>query len=171
MTVPPPKPDKVSRSALAARLTALRVAAGLSGNALAKRMGIIQSRQWKIEHGELLPTEEDIRAWVRAIGERQEVAAELIDLLADARVEYQTFKAAYRKGGGGAAYQEQVRAIEERSARVGEFQAAMIPAVLQTADYAREILSLPKRPGRLGFRQGRPRGDHRRAATTAGNPP
>jgi len=38
-------------------------------------------------------------AWVRATGERQEVAAELIDLLADARVEYQTFKAAYRKGG------------------------------------------------------------------------
>ena len=150
MTVPPPKPDKVSRSALAARLTALRVAAGLSGNALAKRMGIIQSRQWKIEHGELLPTEEDIRAWVRAIGERQEVAAELIDLLAEARVEYQTFKAAYRKGGGGAAYQEQVRAIEERSTRVGEFQVAMIPAILQTADYAREILSLPSGPAAWG---------------------
>jgi len=150
LTVPPPKLDKVSRSALAARLTALRVAAGLSGNALAKRMGIIQSRQWKIEHGELLPTEEDIRAWVRATGERQEVAAELIDLLAEARVEYQTFKAAYRKGGGGAAYQEQVRAIEERSTRIGEFQVAMIPAILQTADYAREILSLPSGPAAWG---------------------
>jgi transcriptional regulator with XRE-family HTH domain len=154
LTVPPPKPDKVSRSALAARLTALRVAAGLSGNALAKRMGIIQSRQWKIEHGELLPTEEDIRAWVRATGERQEVAAELIDLLVEARVEYQTFKAAYRKGGGGAAYQEQVRAIEERSTRIGEFQVAMIPAILQTADYAREILSLPSGPAAWGSDRG-----------------
>lgn len=150
MTIPAPKSDKVSRSALAARLTSLRTAAGLSGNALAKRMGIVQSRVWKIEHGELLPTEDDIRAWVRATGQRQEVEGELAGLLAEARVEYQTFKAAYRKGGGGAAYQEQVRAIEERSTRIGEFQVAMIPAILQTAAYAREILSLPSGPATWG---------------------
>jgi transcriptional regulator with XRE-family HTH domain len=150
LTIPAPKPENVSRSALAARLTAMRVAAGLSGNALAKRMGMIQSRQWKIEHGELLPTEDDIRAWVRSTGESQEVAAELINMLAEARVEHQTFKAAYRKGGGGAAYQEQIRVIEERSTRIGEFQVAMIPAILQTADYAREILSLPSGPAAWG---------------------
>jgi transcriptional regulator with XRE-family HTH domain len=128
----------------------MRVAAGLSGNALAKRMGMIQSRQWKIEHGELLPTEDDIRAWVRSTGESQQVAAELTDMLAEARIEHQSFKVAYRKGGGGAAYQEQVRAIEERSTRIGEFQVAMIPAILQTADYAREILSLPSGPAAWG---------------------
>ena len=116
MTIPAPKSDKVSRSALAARLTSLRTEAGLSGNALARRMGIVQSRVWKIEHGELLPTEDDIRAWVRATGQRQEVEGELTDMLAEARVEYQTFKAAYRKGGGGANLLEQPFALLCRQA-------------------------------------------------------
>jgi hypothetical protein len=78
------------------------------------------------------------------------VEGELADILAEARVEYQTFKAAYRKGGGGAAYQERVRAIEERSTRIGEFQVAMIPAILQTQGYAREILFLPSGPATCG---------------------
>ena len=99
MTIPPSVPGSTSRDALAARLTALRTAAGLSGNALAKRMGIVQSRVWKIEHGELLPTEDDIRAWVQATGHDPETARGLIQMLAEARAEYATFKIAYGKGG------------------------------------------------------------------------
>ena len=150
MTILPPKPDKVSRVALAARLTALRLAAGMSGNALGKRMGVVQSRVWKIEHGQLLPTEDDIHAWARATGQGREVAGELIGMLAEARIEYQTFRAAFRKGGGAAGLRAQIAAIEERSTRIGEFQVAMIPAILQTAQYAREILSLPSGPAAWG---------------------
>jgi predicted GIY-YIG superfamily endonuclease len=62
---------------LAAHLTELRVEAGLSGNALARRMGIVQSRVWKIEHAQLMPGEDDIRAWARAVG-RDEIAADLL---------------------------------------------------------------------------------------------
>jgi transcriptional regulator with XRE-family HTH domain len=150
LTIPPGKTDKVSRDALAARLTALRTAAGLSGNALARRMGVVQSRVWKIEHGQLLPTEDDIHAWARATGQGREVVGELIGMLAEARIEYQTFRAAFRKGGGAAGLQAQIAAIEERSTRIGEFQVAMIPAILQTAQYAREILSLPSGPAAWG---------------------
>jgi transcriptional regulator with XRE-family HTH domain len=150
LTIPPPKPDKVSREALAARLTALRLAAGMSGNAFGKRIGVVQSRVWKIEHGQLLPTEDDIRAWVRATGHGHETVDELIEMLVEARVEYQTFRTAYRKGGGAAGLQAQIAAIEERSTRIGEFQVAMIPAILQTAQYAREILSLPSGPAAWG---------------------
>jgi transcriptional regulator with XRE-family HTH domain len=150
LTIPPPKPDKVSREALAARLTALRLAAGISGNAFGKRMGVVQSRVWKIEHGQLLPTEDDIRAWVRATGQGREVVDELIEMLGEARVEHQTFRTAYRKGGGAAGLQAQIAAIEERSTRIGEFQVAMIPVILQTAQYAREILSLPSGPAAWG---------------------
>ena len=149
MTIPPSVPGSTSRDALAARLTALRTAAGLSGNALAKRMGIVQSRVWKIEHGELLPTGDDIRAWVQATGRDREAAAELIQMVEEARVESATFRAAFSKYGA-ARYQQEVAAIEARSSRIGEFQVAMIPAILQTADYAREILSLASGPGALG---------------------
>lgn len=140
MTVPPPKPGNPARAALAARLTHMRAAAGLSGNALAKRMGIVQSRVWKIEHGDLLPAEEDIRAWARETGHEQE-AEGLMQALAEARGE-QAFSAVIRRRGP-AAYQDQVRAVEDQYVRVGEFAVAVIPGLLQTADYARELLSVP----------------------------
>ena len=114
-------------------------------------MGVVQSRVWKIEHGRLLPTEDDIRAWVRVTGQGHKVMDELIEMLAEARVEYLTFKAAYRKGGGAAGLQAQIAAIEERSIRTGEVQVAIIPAILQMAQYAREILSLPSGPAAWGF--------------------
>jgi len=64
---------------IAAQLTELRVAAGLSGNALARKMGIVQSRVWKIEHAQLMPSEDDIRAWARA-ADRDEIAGELLEM-------------------------------------------------------------------------------------------
>lgn len=140
MTIPPSKPGNTARAALAARLTEMRTAAGLSGNALAKRMGIVQSRVWKIERGALLPTEKDIRAWARETGNEQE-AEGLMEALAEARGE-QAFGAVLRRSGA-AAYQDQVRRVEEQATRVGEFQVAVIPGLLQTGEYARELMSLP----------------------------
>jgi transcriptional regulator with XRE-family HTH domain len=139
-------PENPSRAALAARLGSLRQQSGLSGNAFAKRMGVVQSRVWKIEHGELLPNEADIRAWAEAAGQPEEVASELTDLLGHAHVEYETWKTAYRKGGGAAAQQAAYVAVEERSSLIGEFQIAMFPGIVQTAAYAREILALPSGP-------------------------
>jgi len=141
LTIPPSLPPKTNRGALAARLAGLRAAAGLSGNALAKRMGVVQSRVWKIEHAALLPGEDDIRAWAEASGAADEIPA-LLEMLAEARTE-QAFASVFRGKGGPAAYQDRVRAIEERSARIGEFEVAVIPGLLQTADYAREVVSLP----------------------------
>lgn len=141
MTIPPSQPGRASRATLAARLTELRAAAGLSGNALAKRMGVVQSRVWKIEHGDLLPTDDDIKAWAEAT-ERASETAGLLELLAGARSE-QAFGVALRRRGGPAAFQDRIREVEERASRIGEFQVAVIPGPLQTADYARELMSLP----------------------------
>ena len=142
MTVPPPESGTESRAALAARLHEIRAAAGLSGNALAHRMGIVQSRVWKIENRKLLPTEADIMAWVQASGAGDAAATELLELLAGARTE-QAFGSVLRGKGGPAAYQERVRAIEERSVRIGEFQPGVIPGLLHTEDYTRELVNLP----------------------------
>lgn len=148
MTIPPSAPGHSSRAALATRLTGLRTAAGWSGNALAKRMGIVQSRVWKIEHGELLPTEDDIKAWAEAT-EARTATGDLLAMLAGAKTE-QAFGATFRNKGGAAAYEDRVRAIEERSARIGEFEVAVIPGILQTADYAREMLSVSSGPRAWG---------------------
>jgi len=142
LTVPPPEPGTESRAALAARLHEIRAAAGLSGNALAQRMGVVQSRVWKIENRKLLPTENDIAAWVQASGAGDETAAELLEMLAGARTE-QAFGSVLRGKGGPAAFQERVRLVEERSRRIGEFQVGVIPGLLHTEDYTRELVNLP----------------------------
>ena len=144
MTIPPSQPGRASRAALSMRLTGLRTVAGLSGNALAKRMGVVQSRVWKIEHGDLLPTDADIKAWTEATGGRA-AAGELLEMLAEAKSE-QAFSTAFGRKGGAAAIEERVRAAEEQSMLIGEFQMAVIPGILQTADYAREVMSVASGP-------------------------
>lgn len=144
MTIPPSEPGRPSRAALIARLTELREAAGLSGNALAGRMGVVQSRVWKIEHGALLPSERDIREWILSTG-GESAAGQLADLLAEARAE-QAFSTAFRRKGGAAALEERVRAAEARSTRIGEFEVAVVPGILQTAAYARELMSVASGP-------------------------
>jgi len=148
LTIPSSKPGSAGRSALAARLATLRAVAGLSGNALAKRMGVVQSRVWKIEHGDLLPGEQDIKEWMRATG-AEAAAGELAELLAAARSE-QAFGTVLRRKGGAAAYEERVRATEEQATRIGEFEVAVIPGILQTEHYAREVLSVSSGPRAWG---------------------
>jgi transcriptional regulator with XRE-family HTH domain len=133
-------PGSSSRDALAARLEELRMAAGLSGNALADRMKVVQSRVWKIGNARLMPTEKDIRAWASVTG-RDDLADDLIAMMRQARAE-QEFAAEFRRSGP-AVYQETVQAIEAEATRIGEYQPAVIPGLLQTAEYARELMSLP----------------------------
>lgn len=151
--MPVSRSSNPSRAALAARLARLREETGLSGNAFAGQLGMVQSRVWKIEHGELLPTEDDIRAWVPAAGGNDEIAAELIDLLNQARVKYTTYRAAFRRRGA-AGQQAVYTKLEAQSSRIGNFSVGMIPGLVQTADYAREILSLPCGPAAHGASPG-----------------
>lgn len=142
MTIPPSTPGRANRATLAARLAELRAAAGLSGNALAKRMGVVQSRVWKIEHGNLLPAEHDLTAWAEATGADDAAAADLADMLREAHKE-QAFSATLRSKGGAAAFEDRIREIEAGAERIGEFQVGVIPGLLHTADYLREVISLP----------------------------
>jgi transcriptional regulator with XRE-family HTH domain len=153
LTIPPSQPGRASRATLAARLTELRAAAGLSGNALAKRMGVVQSRVNKIEHPEkpphLIPNEDDIRAWVAATTGDERTVAELMGMLAKAEKE-KKFSALFGRKGGAVALEERVRAAEEQATRIGEFEVAVIPGILQTADYARELLGVASGPRAWG---------------------
>jgi transcriptional regulator with XRE-family HTH domain len=148
LTIPPSTPGSASRAALAARLAALRKTAGLSGNALARRMGIVQSRVWKIEHATLTPSEKDIWAWTEATGHGEQTAA-LLEMLTEARAEKE-FSTALGRKGGAAELEEAIRVTEGQYTRIGEFQPAVVPGILQTADYAREVMSVTSGPRAWG---------------------
>jgi hypothetical protein len=144
--VPPLNPR---RARLAARLREVRAAAFPSGNAFAAAIGWVQSRVSKLETGSQLPTEEDIRAWVATAGADNPVAEELLALLSDARVEYVNARDVQRSGGL-ADRQAHLGSLEAQATHLREYQPALIPGLVQTADYARELLHLPGGPAASG---------------------
>jgi hypothetical protein len=133
------------RARLAARLREVRAAAFRSGNAFARTLGWVQSRVSKLETGAQLPTEQDIRDWVQATTAGPAVEVELFELLAAARVEYANARDIQRSGGL-AARQAALGELEAAATRLAEYQPAIVPALVQTAAYARELLSLPGGP-------------------------
>lgn len=139
--------DNPERDRLATRLRGLRAATGLSGNRFAaERVGWAQSRLSRLETGQQLPTEDDIRVWVAASGAGGDVADELLALLERARIEYATWRDTYRRAGGAAAKQASIGELEAQARRIAAFQPAMVVGLLQTPAYAREALTLPSGP-------------------------
>ena len=133
------------RRRLAEALKALRVGAGLSGARLAEMLGWQQSKVSKIETRRQLPGEDDISAWTGATRASPEAASDLLAMLRGARIEYAAWKDAYRESGADGV-QAGILEIEAGSARIAEFQPALISGLLQTAEYARELQHLPCGP-------------------------
>lgn len=136
-------PRNPHRARLASRLRALRAAAGLSGNRLAQQLGWPQPRVSKLETGKQIPTEDDLDAWLAATGARNEQAMELAELLSAARIEYATWRGVQRTAGGLAGRHAERASWEAATTRIAEYQPAMIPGLIQTAAYARALLTSP----------------------------
>jgi transcriptional regulator with XRE-family HTH domain len=137
------------RRRLAEALKALRAAAGFTGAQLAEQIGWQQSKISKIETLKQLPDEDDIRVWSSATGGSPAAVDRMLATLRSARAEYAAWKDAYRVSGAGGV-QEEILALEARSTRIAEFQPAFMPGLLQTADYAREVLHMPCGPLTFG---------------------
>ena len=136
-------PRNPHRARLGVRLRALRAAAGLSGSRLAQQLGWPQPRVSKLETGKQLPTEDDLRAWLAATGAGAEQAKELAELLSAARIEYATWRGVQRTAGGLAGRHAERGMWEAASTRLAEYQPAMFPGLVQTAAYARGLLTSP----------------------------
>jgi len=145
-----PAPITPQRALLARRLRELRAVAFSSGSALARHLGWHQTRVSKLEQGAQRPTDDDLRQWVEAVGATEEQLDELYELASAARIEYATFPQRYRKHGGAVAEQETTAHEDAASTRIAEFQPAMIPGLLQTAAYARDVLTRPCGPTSVG---------------------
>jgi transcriptional regulator with XRE-family HTH domain len=138
-----------TRHQLAERLRQLRLATGATGAQFAQRLGEgwLQPRVSKIETGKQLPTPADIKAWAAATSADP---AELLELLDRARIEYSIFRERIADLAGVDRLQDAIGAAETAATRIAHYQPALIPGILQTADYARELLHLPSGPTQSG---------------------
>jgi transcriptional regulator with XRE-family HTH domain len=124
---------------LATALREARKQAGLTGDRLAARCGISQSKISKIETGKVLPSITDVERILTAFGLGGERTAELITLVRLANTEFQSVRASLQRG----LHQKQreLAALEADSQHIRFFLPLMITGLLQTPEYARASLA------------------------------
>jgi transcriptional regulator with XRE-family HTH domain len=122
---------------LAERLTALRNAAGLKAVELAESLGWARSKVSKIENGNQVPSDQDIRSWTSATG-HPEVTEELIAMLRQVQEVHTRWRRRLREGGQ-ASVQRELDELTRSASRIRNLQIAIIPGLLQTAGYAHGI--------------------------------
>lgn len=128
-----------ARQALAGQLREIRLAAGLTGRALAAGAGWHGvSKVSKIEHAVRPPSADDVRTWGRVCGAPTDRVEELLaeqQAMAGMWVSYQRLnRAGLRKA------QESVRPDYERAALIRGYQPTLVPGLLQTAAYTTAVL-------------------------------
>ena len=119
------------------RLRRLRVDADLSGKVLAERLGWPASKVSRLEHGRQTATSADVHAWVAALGGSARVREALLEDLRGLRVEYATWRRELRAGM--ADRQRVAEVLDGGATELRVLQTAVIPGLLQTADYARAL--------------------------------
>ncbi len=125
------------RRRLATRLQQLREVAGLTTYQLASRLGVSQSKVSKIENARVAVSVRDVEAWARATGVSPEKTTELVERAELALTEAVNWRSALREGLP--VKQRQVGELERAATVIRSFQLAVIPGLLQTAEYARRM--------------------------------
>ncbi|MEV7801935.1 helix-turn-helix transcriptional regulator [Microbispora sp. NPDC088329] len=117
-------------------LRRLRKDAGLTGKELAQLAGVAQPTISRMETGRLLPTPETVERVAGALQLDQDARRELETLLVRLRDEVSRMK-------GGLAGREAANSARVRSSKwMAVFSSAMVPALLQTAEYARLAVAI-----------------------------
>ena len=124
---------------LAIALREARKRAGLTGDRLAARCGISQSKISKLETGKVLPSATDMERILSVLGVSDERQRELVALARLANTEFQSVRASLRRG----LHQKQreLAALEADSHHIRFFLPLMITGLLQTPEYARASLA------------------------------
>lgn len=132
------KPHDALR-AFGLQLRQAREDAGLGTRRLAELLSWPPSKISKLENGQQAATMDDVSAWATATGCDSGATRRLHTDLRKARQEY----AAWRQrlaSGTGARQQSQLRG-ESEATTIRAFEQAIIPGLLQTPDYARNVLT------------------------------
>lgn len=131
--------ELAGRELLAAELRRLRDLAGVSGRDLAQRIGISQSKVSRIESGAVVPSLPEVTAWGKELGVSAETADRLTTLIEAAYDEVHPWRSAVRQRRN---LQDNVHHLEATAARIATFQPALVPGLLQTAEYARRVIGM-----------------------------
>lgn len=132
------------RHELAVVLRQLRRAAGLSGERLAARAAMSQTKISRIETGKVLPTVADVERILTALNAPDETVARLTSLARIASIGYTSRRAHAERGLWRT--QDDISALVASSNRVRQFMPALPSGLLQTEAYARAVLT-PVVPG------------------------
>jgi transcriptional regulator with XRE-family HTH domain len=127
---------------LAAALRAARKAAGLSQADMAAATGWVQPKISRLETGAQRPTESDILTWARCVDAVAERTEQLLDMFSATQVEYTPTADLVRRGTL-ARRAAHLGAMEAAASRIGEYQPALIPGLLQVPAYSAALLRLP----------------------------
>jgi len=129
---------------LAQALRALREAAKLSGERLAARCAMSQSKISRIERGRLRPKLDDVERILTALNAPTETVARVMRLARVATIGYTSKRADAERGLWRT--QDDIAALVASSAMVRQFMPGIPSALLQTEEYARATLT-PVVPG------------------------
>ncbi|WP_330332697.1 helix-turn-helix transcriptional regulator [Streptomyces sp. NBC_00536] len=128
-----------SKADLAEKLRALRKAAGLTGDRLAKRCNMSQSQISKFETGKKTPRLVDVECILRALGAPPELITEMAALARIANTEWQDKRSSWRRGLE--KRQTELAALEAGATALRYFLPAMVTGLLATPEYVRASLS------------------------------
>lgn len=127
------------RVELAHVLRGLRKAAGLSGQRLAARCAMSQSKISRIESGKLLPTVVDVERILNALEVPPDRAHDLLSLARAANIDYASWRSYARAGLW--RRQAELQALAESSSEVRQFLPAIPSGLIQTAEYAEAVMT------------------------------
>lgn len=139
-----PKRAGQDRQNLAKALHELRKSSGLSGERLARRCGMSQSKVSRIETGRLLPSIVDVEQVLTALEVDNATRRELMALARVANTEYQDIRASVRRGLHHR--QRELAALEANATQVRHFLPTLITGLLQVPEYMRAAMSTPIEP-------------------------
>lgn len=129
-----------ARREFGGELRALRRRAGLTGDQIADRLGWSQPKVSKIETGKTMPTVADVRAFAEAAGAAREELANLLERFEELATQVTGWRVLLRSGIVGS--QQRVAVQDERTTMLRQLAStAGVPGLLQTAEYARSVLS------------------------------
>ncbi|NJC70078.1 helix-turn-helix domain-containing protein [Planosporangium thailandense] len=141
--MPPPSPT-LRRRRIAAELRRLREERGLTLDHAARELGVARSTMSRIENAQVSVRLSDLRTLLELYGVHSDEAASLVQAARDARLRgwWHAYSDVLPS------WHEVYVGLEQEASEICVFEVALVPNLLQTADYARAVLraELPGAP-------------------------
>src|SRR2546421_10562911 len=116
---------------------ALRKDRGLTEVELARQVGITQTSVWRYEASKRLPPAELLEKMADALGVSKRVKRQLLEQLHGARTDVESARVIGQRGLG--RRQGEIARMEAKATQIRNFQASVVPGLLQTPGYARTL--------------------------------